>query len=438
MTRSLVSEAAVPGSPTGSLWEATACPAPSTHSLKGDTKSDVVVVGGGFCGLSCALHLAEAGVDTVLLEAQGPGWGASGRNGGQVISCFKEDPENLNARLGSDMGERMSRVGANGGALVAELIERYEIDCAYRRDGWILGLHGEAKLKAMESRARQWQARGRPVSLLGRDETAALLGTDIYEGGYHDPEGGALNPLSFARGLAAAAIRQGAKIHTDSTAIEITREHGNWSVRTNRGKVMARQVVVATGAYSTELMLGLKRSVLPVQSIQIATPPLPSDLRKSILPHGHVVSDSRRLLLYFRFQEQGRLVFGGRGSLNGEGISITHLDQLYARMRQTFPRIGNIGFEYAWAGLVDITPDRNLHIHAPEPGLVVVIGFNGRGVSIAPSVGKAIAAAVIAGSLKNLPLPITPLRPVPFHRLRLPAMAVAVQWYRLLDRWETR
>jgi glycine/D-amino acid oxidase-like deaminating enzyme len=428
----------MPRAPAGSLWDATACPAPSTHPLDGETKADAVVVGGGFCGLSCALHLAEAGVDTVLLEAQGPGWGASGRNGGQVIPCFKADPETLISRLGSDLGERMSSLGASGGALVADLIERYGIDCAYRRDGWILGLHGKSKLAAMESRARQWQARGRPVSLIGRDETAALLGTDLYEGGYLDPEGGALNPLSFARGLATAAIGQGARLHTGSAAVEIKEDDGYWRVSTNRGTVTAQQVVVATGAYSADFIPVLKRSVLPVQSIQIATPPLSSSVRKSILPHGHVVSDSRRLLLYFRLQEQGRLVFGGRGSLNGDRISPVHLDQLYSTLRHTFPRLGDIGFEHAWAGLVDITPDRNLRIHTPQPGLVAVIGFNGRGVAIAPAVGRAVAEAIVAGSFKDLPLPVTPMRPVPFHGLRLPAMALAVQWYRLLDRWETR
>lgn len=433
-----MSEAGIRRSPAGSLWEATACSAPSTHPLDGDAKADVVVVGGGFCGLSCALHLAEAGVDTILLEAQGPGWGASGRNGGQVIPCFKADPEILISRLGPDLGESMSRLGASGGALVADLIERYGIDCAYRREGWLLGLHGKSNLAAMESRARQWQARGRPVSLIGRDETKKLLGTDLYEGGYLDPEGGALNPLSFARGLAAAAIGQGARLHTGSAAVEIKRDNGHWRIRTKRGTVTAQQTVVATGAYSAGLIPALKRSVLPVQSIQIATPPLPPSVRKSILPQGHVVSDSRRQLLYFRFQEQGRLVFGGRGSLSGDRISPSHLDQLYSTLRHTFPELGDIGFEHAWAGLVDITPDRNLRIHAPQPGLVAVIGFNGRGIAIAPAVGQTVADAIIAGSFKDLPLPVTPMRPLLFHGLRFPVMALAIQWYRLLDRWEAR
>ncbi|WP_137389474.1 NAD(P)/FAD-dependent oxidoreductase [Rhodoligotrophos defluvii] len=421
-----------------SLWAATAEPAPATVPLAGEIRADVAVVGGGFCGLSCALHLAEAGVDTVLLEAQEPGWGASGRNGGQVIPCFKDDPETLIARLGEDLGERMSRLGAEAGTLVENLIARHNIACAYRRNGWILGIAGMRGIPAMESRTRQWQARGLPVRLLDREETAALIGAPIYAAGYLDPRGGALNPLSFARGLAAAGMRQGARIHTGSPVIAITREGSSWRVATASGAVLASQVVVATGAYSTDLIPALRRSILPVQSIQIATPPMPAEIQRTILPQGHVVSDNRRLLLYFRFNEQGRFVFGGRGSLGGESIAEAHVTALAETMRRSFPQLGQIGFQHVWAGQVDITPGRRLRVHEPSPGLIAVFGFSGRGVAIAPAVGKAIAEAVLAGTHKGLPLPVTPMRPVPFHGLRLPAMAVAAQWFRLLDRLEAR
>src|SRR5690625_3713598 len=146
-----------------------------------------------------------------------------------------------------------------------------------------------------------------------------------------------------------------------------------------------------------------------------------------------VFSDSRRLLLYFRRQEEGRLVFGGRGSLGGDKISAKHLLKLYEAMRASFPALGDIGVDYAWAGLVDLTSDRHLRVHVPAPGLKIIIGFNGRGVAIAPAVGRAVASFLSSGSLQELPLPVSQLRPVPFHGLRLPAMALAVQWYRLRD-----
>lgn len=424
---------------SGSLWAATARRAPETRPLQGDAAADVAVIGGGFCGLSCALHLAEGGADTVLVEAEGPGWGASGRNGGQVIPCFKDDPETLVARLGPDLGERMSALGASGGALVGDLIARFGIDCGFRRDGWIFGLHAEAWRPALQARARQWQERGRPVRVLARDETAALLGTDLYVGGYLDPEGGALNPLSFARGLAAAAISRGARVHTGTPATAIEREaRGGWRIVTARGSVRAASVVVATGAYSGALLPVLRRSVLPVQSIQVATGPLSDTMRRRVLPEGHVVSDTRRLLLYFRQDDAGRLVFGGRGALGGERMSPAHVARVTQAMHRTFPGLGEVEIQHSWAGQVDITADRRLRVHELAPGLIAVLGFNGRGVAIAPAVGKALAEAVLAGSLDALPLPVTPARPVPFHRLRRPAMAAAVQWSRLLDRIGSR
>ncbi len=421
-----------------SLWAATAEPAADAPPLRGESRADVAIVGGGFCGLSCALHLAEAGVKATLLEAQEPGWGASGRNGGQVIPCFKDEPETLIARHGSDLGERMSALGAGAGDLVASLIDRHGIACGYRQNGWVLGLHGPAMRAAIMSRARQWQARGLPVRYLDRAATSDLLGTDIYEGGYLDPRGGALNPLSFARGLARAAIRQGAAVHGHSPVTAIERQGTLWRVATRHGEVLARSVVVATGAYSGDATPDLKRSILPVQSIQVATEPLSEAIRKTVLPQGHVVSDTRRLLLYCRFGGDGRLAFGGRGSLSGQAIAPDHVAAIVSAMRRTFPQIGSPRIDHVWAGHVDITVDRQLRVHQLGPDLLAVIGFNGRGVAPAPAVGKAIADALIKGSLADLPLPITPVRPVPLYALRLPAMALAAQWYRFRDRLDAR
>ncbi|MEX1234886.1 MAG: FAD-binding oxidoreductase [Roseovarius sp.] len=427
-----------PALATGSLWEATAEPAPDAPPLEGETQADVAVVGGGFCGLSCALHLAEGGRDTVLLEAQSCGWGASGRNGGQLIPCFKDDPEDLVARHGPELGGAMADLGAGSGDLVAGLIARHDIECAFHRDGWILGVHSQAALPAIKERARQWQARGRDVRLLGRDEVAALTGCDHYVAGYLDPTGGGLNPMSLARGLAKAAQRAGARIHASSPATRIERAADGWRVITPRGVVSCGQIVLATGAYSGGLVPALRRSILPMQSLQIATEPLPDDIRASILPGDHVVSDTQRLLLYFRLNEEGRLVFGGRGATGGEGIKPAHLARLEATMRNYLPQIGDIPVRYHWAGQVDLTPERALRVHRPEPGIWTVIGFSGRGVAIAPAVGKALAAAVMRGNTDEFPLPVTPMRPLPFHAARRPVMAAAIGLAWLRDRLDRK
>ncbi|QIE46717.1 FAD-binding oxidoreductase [Pseudohalocynthiibacter aestuariivivens] len=422
-----------------SLWEATARPAPESVPLEGTTQADVAVIGGGFCGLSCALRLASGGADTVLLEAEAPGFGASGRNGGQLISGFKDDPETLIALHGPERGEAIARLGVSAGDMVADLIAEHRIDCAFHRDGWIQAIHTESELPRLENRARQMRARGQNVQMLDRTEVAALTGTDIYAGGYLDADGGGLNPMSLARGMAEAAQGAGARIHTDSPATAVTRDaKGGWCITTPRGTLHAAQVVMATGVHSGAVTPALQRSVLPVQSIQIATAPLPPDVRGTLMPEGHVVSDTRRLLLYFRVTEEGRLVFGGRGALGGEAIRAGHVDMLERTMRRSFPQITDAPVTHHWAGQVDLTVDRRLRIHWDEHGLWSVIGFSGRGVAIAPAVGRAVADAVLAQSPRDLPLPITPVRPVPFHALRKPAMSVAIGISRLRDRLEGR
>lgn len=421
-----------------SLWAATAKESFDGEALSDRITVDVLVIGGGFCGLSAALHLATAGRSTALIEANEIGWGASGRNGGQVISCFKDDPETLITRLGADLGERMSALGAEAGPLVEDLIRRYDIRCDHDRSGFVMGLHGAAMTEAYESRARQWQARGLPVRMLEPAETAALLGTRAYRKAYFDPRGGGLNPLALARGLARAARQEGVAIHTATPALSIASEGERWRVVTPRGEISARWVLVATGAYSGPLLPKLRRSVMPVQSIQIATRPLPAEVRASILPKNTVVADTRRLLLYFRYDAFGRLVFGGRGSLGGEALVPAHLRAVEAAMHETFPQLGPQPIEYAWAGHVDITVDRRLRVHELAPRLVSVLGLNGRGVALAPAIGKALGEAIAAETLAALPLPVTAVRPVPAHALRRPAMAVVEGWYRLLDKIERR
>jgi glycine/D-amino acid oxidase-like deaminating enzyme len=420
-----------------SLWAATAEPAPRAAVLEGETSTDVAIVGGGFCGLSAALHLAEGGTSVAVLEAREPGWGASGRNGGQVIPGFKDPPSVLRGLYGEDLGQRMAILGAEAGDVVRDIISRHGIKCQYRRQGWINAIHGTKALRLAEQRAVEWQALGAPIRMLDRAETASLLGTDSYIAGYLDPRGAALNSLSYARGLARAAIAAGAAVYGDAPVKVIERRGNHWRVSAPGGVVLASHVLVATGAYSDGVVPGLERTILPVQSIQVATRPLSDNVRATVLPKGHVASDVRRLVLYFRLNEEGRLVFGGRGSIRSEAVKPAHVSSIVAAMRRTFPQIGDVGVDYVWSGQVDLTPDRRLRVHELGPGLWAVIGFSGRGVAQATAVGKAMAGALAKGALDGLPLPVVPMRPLPLHALRLPAMAAVAAWSRIVDRLET-
>ena len=238
----------LPESPD-SLWAATAASGPSCPPLSGDRFSDLCVVGGGFTGLSAAYHAAEAGAEVVLVEAAEPGWGAAGRNGGQVIPGLKLDPDDLERRFGAQRGRRLVDFAGTAPDLVFELVAKHQIDCGARRQGWVHAVHGRAALPQEEDRVRQWQARGVALEMLDRDQVSAVLGTDEYIAGLLDPRGGWLQPLAYARGLARAAQGAGASLHGRSPAARVDRSADGWRIVTPSGNVIAKQVLICTNAY---------------------------------------------------------------------------------------------------------------------------------------------------------------------------------------------
>ena len=264
-----------------SLWAATAAPAPETTPLQGDVKADVVVVGAGYCGLSTALHLAERGVRVVVLEARDIGFGGSGRNGGQVIPGMKFDPSELMTMFGREKGQRLVDFAAGTVDAVFNLIDKHKMDVPQVRRGWVQGSHTPAALKMAERRVRDWGAQGVAAQLLDRTETARLLGTDKYLGGWMDPRGGGVQPLSYVRGLARAAIAAGVVIHTDSPATQLLQDKGQWQVTTAGGaRVSAERVVLCTNGYTDGLWPQLRKSIINANSFQIATEPLPKRCEK--------------------------------------------------------------------------------------------------------------------------------------------------------------
>ena len=280
-----------------SLWAATAPPGPECPPLESNDAADVVVVGAGYTGLSAALHLAGAGRRVVVLDAGEPGWGCSGRNGGQVNpGGVKILPEDIAATLGPMWGERFLEFGDRSCDLVFELIERYRIDCEALRPGYVQGGYGAKGRRFNQEWARQWTARGREARFLGREEIADLIGTRRYGSGMHDARGGSVQPLAYARGLARAATEEGAAIHGASAATAIDRDGAGWSVRTARASVGCEYVVLATNGYTGELWPGLRQSVVPVASFVTATAPLGHNVLPSVLPGRHAVSETARII----------------------------------------------------------------------------------------------------------------------------------------------
>ncbi len=410
---------------------------PPNSPLAEQQTCDVCIIGGGFTGLSTALHTRLAGAEVVLLEAAEPGWGASGRNGGQVIPGFKLDPDDIVSRFGSERGEALVKFSGEAPGLVFELIRRHQIDCHARRECWIHAVHSSQALAEEEARVRQWQARGADVEMLDRSETQALLGTDRYVAGALDRRGGWLQPLAYARGLADAARQAGVRLYSASPATGIVRAGKRWRVETASGAVLAAQVFVCTNAYTEGLWPRLARSLIPIVSYQAATEPLSDELRQVILPKGHCASDTHRLLKYFCIDPDGRLVMGGRGRFleNPGRDAFTHIVK---SIEHFFPAASSAKLQFYWSGRVAVTLGHFPHIFDLGPGLWAGGGYMGRGVAMATAMGTLLAKCAAGEDLSRLPFPPTKPKPIPFHALRRPGIEIAVAWKRMLDAWETR
>jgi glycine/D-amino acid oxidase-like deaminating enzyme len=273
--------------------------------------------------------------------------------------------------------------------------------------------------------------------MLDKHRVAELTGTTCYAGGMLDRRAGSLQPLSYVRGLARAVKKAGATIHGRSVVTKLEAHDGHWRVTTPKGTVTARKVILATNAYTDDLWPGLRLTVLPVQSYQVATRPLPESVRRQVLPGGQPVSDLRRILFYFRLDPDGRLLMGGRGPLDDAGDPALFA-RLEAAATRFFPQIGATEWEHHWSGRVALTADHLPHMHEPRPGVLIGLGYNGRGVAMATLMGKLLADRALGSSPAQVGWPEMPITPIPFHAWRLPVMSLIVHWKRLQDWIDTR
>jgi glycine/D-amino acid oxidase-like deaminating enzyme len=396
----------------------------------GPAAAQVVVVGGGYTGLSTALHLCESAADVVVLEAVELCEGASGLNGGQVIPGVKHDPDTLEQMFGAQLGAQLVETVASGPELVFDLIARYQIDCEANRSGWIQAATSQSALAAIAKRVGQWRRRGAPVQLLDRLQVSRLIGTERYCGGWLDGRGGTVQPRSFQLGLAQVVRRLGGRIYTRSPAVKLERCGNQWRVHTPRGQVTAASVVLATNAYSGELVDALRTSVVAVPSFQVATEPLSPDLAHSIMPQRQAVSDTWHLLRYFRLSADGRLVMGSRGSFGNTPVA-TAARHHYRAVQEIFPQLHRVRYDYHWGGLVAMTGDHLPHLHEIAPGLLAGLGYNGRGVAMATMMGRLLARRIQGVPLAQLGFPVMPLRAIPLHRFSQFGVRLAIEYLQL-------
>jgi glycine/D-amino acid oxidase-like deaminating enzyme len=421
-----------------SLWHAIGRNRRDRPGVEGAVDADLAIVGGGFSGLSAALHAAGRGLSVVVLEAEIVAWGATGRNAGFVVPNFaKMDPDDITALLGPERGERLIQFACGSGDLVFDLIRRHKIECEAQQSGWIQPAPTPAAFEKIKSRAGQWARRGRPAVVLNAGEVEQATGAKGYSGGWTDRSGGLLNPVEYARGLADAAERAGARIFEHSPVTAIVREADGHRLTTSKGSVRARKVFVATNAYGQSLNPELAKTYFPLRVFQIATQPLPQDIRKRLLPANQCVSDTRRNLFTFRFDAANRLITGGMHIFSpGAGKRVPYT--IHRRLAEHLD-IENIPpIAYAWSGMAAVAPDFLPHLVDLGPGLMAGFACNGRGIALTTAMGAVIADWATGADPHGLPIPFAPPHKIPFHGIMQHAPNMLLPWSMLQDRMDER
>ncbi len=416
-----------------SLYADTARPAVATPAIDGDAHVDCAIIGGGFTGLSTALHLALQRVDCLVLEAHEPGWGASGRNGGQVNPGLKHDPAAVERDFGPGLGRRMVAFAGNAPNVVFELIRRQQILCEARQSGTIRAAFDRRHEREIRASFAECRDRGMPVELLEGTALAEATGTERYQAAMLDRRGGHVDPLGYARGLAEAAINAGARIHGGTPAMTIQRAGRRWRIATPSGAVSADKVVLATNAYTDDLWPGLRRSVVPVYSAIVASQPIADGHVRRIMPGRSSLYEIAGITTYYRLDESNRLLMGGRGR-QADIAGADALGHLKRYAVTLFPELAGIGWTHGWSGQLAITVDHYPHIHEPARGVIACLGYNGRGVAMASAMGSEIARRVVGGSQAEIDMPITTLREIPFHGLWRMGVALRILYGRIRDR----
>jgi glycine/D-amino acid oxidase-like deaminating enzyme len=418
---------------THGLYAETATAPVAAPPLQSHAEADAVIVGGGYTGLSAALHLAQRGIRAIVLEAGEPGFGASGRNGGHVNPGVYPDPDTVIAALGEARGRALLEASSSAPDFTFDLIKRHGIACELEQTGTIRAGYHDNWLPGLRATLGQLERTGSPARWIDRAELEAVTGTPRYLGGIFYPQGGKLNPLSYSRGLAKAAIAAGVTVHGGSHAVAVKRAGDRWCVSTKSGSVTARHVVLATNGYTDGLWPGLARSVVPVFSMIAATEPLPPDIRAKLMPGGSVLYESGLNTVYYRVDAGGRLLIGGRGAQR-DVRAVADARHLIDYAKRLWPMLHDVRWTHAWNGKVAVTADKMIHLHEPAPGVIAALGYNGRGVAMATVMGAAIARRIAGEAAEDLPLPVTQVMPFPFRSFARIGVQVRLVYGRVRDR----
>ncbi|WP_170349148.1 NAD(P)/FAD-dependent oxidoreductase [Ruegeria atlantica] len=416
-----------------SWYAATANPVDRFPALRKDETADVCVVGAGYTGLSAALHLAEAGLNVVLLEAHRVGFGASGRNGGQLGSAQRMDQEDLERLVGNDDAAKLWDLAEDAKDLVKSLIAKHQIDCDLKPGVAVLGLSAGEQQDLHEHAAHLSGRYGYDqIELLDEAAGHALCPSPSYKGGYLDMGAAHLHPLNFALGLAQAAAKAGVRIF-ESTEVTGIEEGQPAKVQTANGTVTADHVILACNGYLGDLNRRVASRVMPINNFIAATEPLGADAARA-LTQDVAVADTKFVVNYFRLSADGRLLFGG-----GESYGYRFPSDIAAKVRkpmtEIFPHLQDVKIDYAWGGTLAITMRRMPYLARVAPNILSASGYSGHGVGTATHAGQLMAMALQGQAEGFDTMARVPALPFPGGpALRSPLLVLAMTWFALRDR----
>ncbi|MBN9544752.1 MAG: FAD-binding oxidoreductase [Alphaproteobacteria bacterium] len=418
---------------TQSWYRVSAPPSHAHIALLGSARADICVVGGGFTGLSAALHLAEKGAKVALIEVGTVGSGASGRNGGQIHTGLRQRQKALERWLGKEHARALWDLAQESKALVRDLAARHGIDCALK-DGLVIAAHHRRALRPLAEdteHLRRHYNYGQ-AEMIDAAGTARCLGTSVYPGGRLDKGGGHLHPLAFARGLARAGEAAGVRFHEHTRAVRIEQNERCVRVQCESGAIDAGQVILACDALSGDVAPQLAPFIAHVESFIVATEPLASPLYDTILPLDAAVADTRHVLDYYRKSEDRRLLFGGRESYWTPPADIAAM--VRPRMESVYPFLKGARIEFAWSGTVGITATRMPHFGRIGSRVLFAHGYSGQGVALANLGGKLLAEAALGAPERFDVFARVPAKVFPGNAwLRKPLVTAGLAWFKLLD-----
>lgn len=416
-----------------SYYAASANPVPQRPALQGETETDVCIIGAGYTGLSTALFLLENGFKVSIVEAAKVGFGASGRNGGQIVNSYSRDIDVIERTVGPKQAQLMGQMAFEGGRIIRERIAKYDIKCDLK-DGGVFAAFTPKQMKHLEAQKKLWERFGHTqLEIMDAQRIRQVVKTENYIGGMLDMSGGHIHPLNLALGEAAAVESLGGVIYEQSPAVRIERG-ANPVVHTPEGRVKAKFIVVAGNAYLGNLVPELAAKTMPCGSQVIATEPLSEDVAKSLLPQDYCVEDCNYLLDYFRLTGDRRLIYGG-GVVYGAKDPANIEAMIRPMMLKTFPQLKGVKIDYAWTGNFLLTLSRLPQVGRIGDNIYYSQGCSGHGVTYTHLAGKILAEALRGQAERFDAFGSLPHYPFPGGRLfRVPFTAMGAWYYSLRDK----